>query len=335
MVHTGPGFSGVSREPLVDRRAKRRATSGIRRMVRHRAGNSGRESWRLDVDRWIRRSGCIGDHFGVQETDRRHLLNWHPLRGASAELEVATFYAPPGAPETDRPIREPSVVADVSTDHNDLVLRSAALLAAFLVTSQVTGSRLGPFGTQSLTDAEVTQITRLSDRIGKPLRLILGFRSMQAGVATIDVYLEPDIVDAAVQRGRILRLVADDPPVVPKRSAWRLKETRSYACIALPGRRPFAITSDTDLGWPFEVDGQIDDATLISIVAFIRSKPPLPWARAGSLPSEVADAPVSAVVRRDGEILVALRTGEHMGSRVTLVRRERQWVITHYESWIV
>jgi uncharacterized NAD(P)/FAD-binding protein YdhS len=46
-----------------------------------------------------------------------------------------------------------------------------------------------------LTDAEVTQITRLSDRIGKPLRLILGFRSMQAGVATIDVYLEPDIVD--------------------------------------------------------------------------------------------------------------------------------------------
>ena len=158
---------------------------------------------------------------------------------------------------------------------------------------------------------------------------------MVRGVATIDVFLEPETVDGEVQRGRILRLVADDPPVVPERSAWRLNETRSYACIALPDRRPFEISSERDLGWPFVVNDQIDDATLVSLVAFIRSKPGIPGVPDSILPREVADAPLSAVARRGAEFIVGLRTGEWMGSRVTLVRRGELWIITHYESWIV
>jgi hypothetical protein len=186
-----------------------------------------------------------------------------------------------------------------------------------------------------MSEAEIAQVASLAATAGKSARIILAFRSMLRGVATIDVFLEPETLDGEVPRGRILRLIADDPPVVPERSAWRLKETRSYACIAVAGRRLFEISSERDLGWPFVVDDQIDDATLVSLVAFIRSKPRIPGVPDGILPREVADAPVSSVVRQGDEFIVGLRTGEWMGSRVTLVRRGRLWIITHYESWIV
>jgi hypothetical protein len=107
-----------------------------------------------------------------------------------------------------------------------------------------------------------------------------------------------------------------------------------YACIAAPGRRPFDITSERDMGWPFVLDGQFDDDTLVSLVAFIRSKPRIPGVPDGVAPREFENAPVSTVARRGGEIIVGLRTGESMGSLVTLIRREGRWVITHYESWI-
>jgi hypothetical protein len=185
-----------------------------------------------------------------------------------------------------------------------------------------------------LSEAEVAQIASLTATAGKSPRLIRGFHTMIRGVETIDVFLEPETVDGGVQRGRILRLVADDPPAVPERSAWRLKETRLYACIAVPGRRPLEISGERDLGWPFVVDGQIDDATLLDLVAFIRSKPRIPGIPDGVSPRNIADAPVSSVVRRGDEVLVGLGTGQSSGSRVTLVRKEGLWVITHYEDWI-
>jgi hypothetical protein len=121
-----------------------------------------------------------------------------------------------------------------------------------------------------LTQADVAQIVSLAATAGNSPKLTLGFRSMVQGVATVDVFLEPETLDGEVRRGRMLRLVADDPPKVPERSAWRLQETRFYAAIAVPGRRPFEISSERDLGWPFEIDGQIDDATLVSLMTFIR-----------------------------------------------------------------
>ena len=110
---------------------------------------------------------------------------------------------------------------------------------------------------------------------------------------------------------------------------------RSYASIAAPGKRHFEISVDQDIGWPFVVDGELDDSTLISIVAFIRSRPPIPDRPAGTSPREVGNAPISVIARRDTGIVVALRTGEATGMRVTVVRRGQQWVIVNHEMWIV
>jgi hypothetical protein len=218
------------------------------------------------------------------------------------------------------------------------LVRSAVLLAAMLLTSQNSSARLDRFGRvgQTLTEGDISQITSVAAGFGKLPRLVFGFPSMLAGLARITVYLEPDVADGDVQRGRALVLVSEEPPTAPERSAWRVENTQTYACIAAPGRRHFDISSEKDLGSPFVVDGQLDDATLISIVAFIRSRPRIPDRPEGVGPREIALAPISAIVRHDDEeVIVALRTGELQGEKVTLVRRDGRWVITHYEWWIV
>jgi hypothetical protein len=80
------GFSGSSCKALVGQGALRRATSGIRRVVRDRAGNSVGKSRTREVDRRIRRSDCAGNRAGSKESHERHLLDLprHFFRGAFA-----------------------------------------------------------------------------------------------------------------------------------------------------------------------------------------------------------------------------------------------------------
>ena len=42
------------------------------------------------------------------------------------------------------------------------------------------------------------------------------------------------------------------------------------------GRRPGRNPGRDDLGWPFVLQGEFDDDTLISVVEFVRSQPPIP-----------------------------------------------------------
>jgi hypothetical protein len=158
---------------------------------------------------------------------------------------------------------------------------------------------------------------------------------MALGVAGLDVYLQPVGRSGQVTRGRLLRLMADDPPNVQQRSAWRVRETKSFAYIAASGRPAFDIGSEQDLSWPFAVEGEFDDATLVSLVTFIRSTPPIPGIPKGSIPSQVAAAPISVIARREGTIFVGLRTGENTGQNVSLVRENGKWRITKVNQWVV
>jgi len=187
---------------------------------------------------------------------------------------------------------------------------------------------------RDLAEAEIAQITGLAKTFGKSPRLVLGLSSMFQGLAIITVYLEPDVAGVEVQRGRMLRLEADAPPRMPQRSAWRVRDTQSYASVAVPGRRHFEVSSERDIGWPFVIDGEMDDATLASIVGFIRTRPRMPGRPAGTFPQEVAAAPISVITRRRDEVIVTLRTGDHNGEAVTIVQREGRWVIIGHGLWI-
>jgi hypothetical protein len=79
------------------------------------------------------------------------------------------------------------------------------------------------------------------------------------------------------------------------------------------------------------VEGEFDDDTLISIVDFIRSQPRIPMP---AFRKEVIGAPISFIGHRDDAIYLALRTSEWTGDEVWLTRKNGQWVITKFESWI-
>jgi hypothetical protein len=147
-----------------------------------------------------------------------------------------------------------------------------------------------------------------------------------------DLFLEPDVLGARVQRGRMMNLVADGPPFVPPRSPWRIRNSHSYAYIPTQNRPVGDIRSESDIDWPFIVEGEFDDDTLISVVEFIRFQPGIPMP---AFRQKVSAAPISAIVRRDNAVVVGLRTSEDTGDRVWLVRRDGQAVITRSESWIV
>lgn len=120
---------------------------------------------------------------------------------------------------------------------------------------------------------------------------MLGLPSMIRGVATLTVYLHPDVTTERLRRGQMLRLVATDPPAASERSDWMVQDTASYAYI--PSGEPAGeIASEQDLAWPFAVDGELDDETLISLVTFVRSRPPIPAVPEGQAPREVVSAPL-------------------------------------------
>ena len=201
------------------------------------------------------------------------------------------------------------------------------------VSEQVGETQIRRFGAvgRSLSEREITLIADLANATGKPAWLVLGFPSLITGVTTLTVYLRPDMTTERVSRGRMLHLVADDAPVVSERSDWRVKGTASYAYVPLVGPAG-EIAGDDDLAWPFAVDGEIDDETLISLVTFVRSRPPLPGVPEGQAPREVVSAPLSGVRRRGDQFMVALRRREGAEVHiVTLVRDAGRWLVSKWE----
>jgi hypothetical protein len=193
--------------------------------------------------------------------------------------------------------------------------------------SETRFDRFGPVG-QGLSERELTQVADLASAAGKLAWLVLGFRSMILGVATLTVYLHPDVTTERLRRGRISRLVAENPPGVSERSDWRVKDTGTYAYVPL-ARPTGQITDERDLVWPFAVNGEIDDETLISLVTFVRSRPPIPGVPEGAAPREVVSAPLSGVWRRVDQFIVAVRGRDNAEVlRVTLVRKDGRWLVT-------
>ena len=225
-------------------------------------------------------------------------------------------------------VRKPAGIAALATT-------LCAAISISVAAEQVSETRIGRFGSigRDLSELEIAQITDLANAVGKAPWLILGFGSMIPGVATLKVYLEPDVTTERLNRGRLLHLIADDPPRVAQRSRWKVENTEFYAYVPLSGRlREFA--NEHDLGWPFAVRGQIDDETLISLVAFVRSRPALPDVPEGSAPREVVSWPLSVIVRQGDQFIAALRNGGAEVFRVTVIKKDGRWVLAEWD-WAV
>jgi len=200
------------------------------------------------------------------------------------------------------------------------------------IAGQAPDSTVKRFGRAPVGDAEVAQIAELASSTGKRLWLLRTPNAVMMSERVSYLFLEPDVLGKPVLRGRVLRLRADEPPNVPIRSPWTIRESLSYAYIPTTGRQHGEIESENDLDWPFIVRGEFDDDTLISIVEFIRSQPPIP---VPAFLKSVPSVPIAGITRGDDAIVVGLRPHEEMGHGVWLVRKDGRWVITRSETSVV
>jgi len=210
-----------------------------------------------------------------------------------------------------------------------------ASTVAHIAAGQATDFALRKFGSVAVSDAEVAQIVELAVSTGRRPWLLRSPHSMVTDLRIADLYLEPDVLGTLVQRGRMLALVSEGPRFSPPRSPWRIRDSYSYAYVLTPGRMRGEIRSERDSNWPFTVDGVFDDDTLISLVEFIRRQPRLPNVPDGQAPNQVSSAPISLIARSGDSVIVVSRTGDAQGERITMVRRNNEWVITGFEMWIV
>lgn len=150
-----------------------------------------------------------------------------------------------------------------------------------LLVLQVTAAPIGRFGSigRTLSQSELAQISDLGNRVGKAPWVILGDPSMIAGVAFLTVYLQPDVVNERLYRGRMLRLTADTVATQARNGPWKVRDTLTYAYVVPAEGHVTEIRDERDMNWPFPVQSEIDDDTLIGIVTFVRSKPPIPGAK--------------------------------------------------------
>ena len=87
---------------------------------------------------------------------------------------------------------------------------------------------------------------------------------------------------------------------------------------------------------PFAVHGVIDDATLISLVTFVRSLPPLPNVPEGASPRHVPKLPLASVWRNTDTFSVVLRlSGYEASFGLSVARKDGRWVVTEWRMSIV
>jgi hypothetical protein len=193
---------------------------------------------------------------------------------------------------------------------------------------------------KDLTPAEMVRVRRLVRPTGKEPWLISGFRFGRGAKSTprrtgLGIYLQPDVENGRLRRGRLLSLEISAPADAGKKASRRIRFTAKYAQVVVPGRRPDEVKGKSDLHRPFLVHGEFDDQTLFGLVEFIRRSPEGPPGTNGESPNRVDGLlPISYVGRTDNGVEVRLNLNDDSGEYVNLEERNGRLVIVGIGFWI-
>jgi hypothetical protein len=186
-----------------------------------------------------------------------------------------------------------------------------------------------------LTVAEIDQIRTHSRQAGKAPWLVLGMTPFE-GPTRLFVYLQPDVAQGRLRRGRLLVLVTPVTRGKPRNLPWKIDVTASYAHVAT--RLPGDVTRLFDFSRPFQIQSELglDDAALVGLVDYIRSSPTWTALPEGLEPRTVQGSlPISYVRRTPQGIEVTLLHDHESGQTVTLEQRNDLWVVVKIALWIV
>jgi len=181
--------------------------------------------------------------------------------------------------------------------------------------------RMGDFA-RSLSEKDIADIDAIAQASGGKPWLLEGPVG-QIGFS-IRVYLPPETQTRELRRGPTITLLKR-----PGDATWTRSGNQSitYAQVAQAGRDFNTITGDDDLNRPFAVSGMFDNADLVSLVAFIRSKPGNVEA---SWPIEFVGHPAPPEAE-----MVNVTLNQPNGSLLMLVRIKKQgsgWVLESARS---
>jgi hypothetical protein len=192
---------------------------------------------------------------------------------------------------------------------------------------------------KDLTPDEMEQVRRLVRPARKPW-LISGFRRDLGAKSTarrtwLGVYLQPDLENGRLRRGRVLYLEISTPTGAGKKASGRIESTAKYAQVVVPGGRPDEGKRKWNLQRPFLVDGEFDDETLFGLVELIRSNPEGPPRPNGAPSLRVRGSlPISRVRRTENGVEVTLEVDDAHGWFVNLRERNGRLVIVRHVAWI-
>lgn len=181
--------------------------------------------------------------------------------------------------------------------------------AVFSQTAATSPLRIGDFA-RSLSDKDIADIEGIALAAGGKPWLLEGPVG-QIGNSIL-VYLPPQTETRELRRGPATMLVKR-----PGESTWTKRDpARQYAQV-LPVRGDFnAITGDQDINRPFSLTGSFDDTELVSLVAFIRSRP------------INLQGPILSMNRQpDNSINVLFRQGGNLLGNVLFRRQDSTWII--------
>jgi hypothetical protein len=194
---------------------------------------------------------------------------------------------------------------------------------------------------KDLTPTEMAQVRQLARPTGKEPWLIHGFRFGPGAKSTrrrtrLEIYLEPEVENGSLRRGRVLHTEISAPVAGGRYASPRIKSTGKYARIVVHGRPATEVKGKWDLSGPFQVHGEFDDQTLLSLVALIRSSPQGPPLPNGGLSGKIdGSLAISDVRRTDNGVEVRLNADDYHGQYVTLEDRNGRFVIVQHGAWIV
>jgi hypothetical protein len=183
-----------------------------------------------------------------------------------------------------------------------MILNSSA--AAFPQTAATTPLRIGDFA-RTLSDKDLADIEGIAG--GKPW--LLEGPVGQIGFSVL-AYLPPETQTRELRRGQAIMLLKR-----PGDTTWTKREPARLYAQAIPLRGDFnTLTGDLDINRPFPLTGSFDDAELVSLVAFVRSKG--------------LQGPVLSMTRQaDNSVRVLFRQGGSLLSDVLLRKQESTWII--------
>ena len=221
-----------------------------------------------------------------------------------------------------------------------LISAYSLLLAGFISLGLASRPEPAPgtfIESKDLTRAEMTQVLRLLRPTAREPWFIYGFRyesTARAKQTRLSVYLQPDLENGPMRRGRMLVLDLFSPSVGGRSS--RIVSTSQYAHIVAAGRRRDDVSGRWDVHRPFVVDGDFSDRTILNIVALIRRSPDGPRLPNGDPAAKVnGSLPISRIRRTEDGIEVTLNRDAYQGEYVTLQDRNGRLVVVKHTMWIV